>query len=376
MVPLGEVLIQVQRPETPIVGQSYRQIGVKLWGVGAYERETIDGAQTKYATLSRVEADDVIVNKIWARNGSVAVVPAHLEGAYVSNEFPLFRPTSGKVCPRWIHWLTKTKPFWERCEEKSRGTSGQNRIRPEKFLQVVIPLPPFSEQQRIVERIEVLAAKIDEARGLRREVENDLNRMLASAFARVIEDAPMRAMADVAPLVRRPVTPDREEWHELGVRSFGKGTFHKPPINITEVGSKKLFFIEEGDLLFNIVFAWEGAVAVAKSQDAGRVGSHRFLTCVPQQGVATSNFLRFYFLTNEGLTKLMQASPGGAGRNRTLGLKALEALTVPVPSFNQQLWFDKLQAKSDAIKTTRAETSRELDALLPSVLDRAFTGRL
>ena len=33
----------------------------------------MDGSQTKYATLFRAEPDDVIVNKIWARNGSVAV---------------------------------------------------------------------------------------------------------------------------------------------------------------------------------------------------------------------------------------------------------------------------------------------------------------
>ena len=62
---LGEVLNPVERPEVPIVGSVYRQIGVKLWGEGAYERETIDGGQTRYRTFSKVETNDIIVNKIW-----------------------------------------------------------------------------------------------------------------------------------------------------------------------------------------------------------------------------------------------------------------------------------------------------------------------
>ncbi len=55
-----------ERAEAPMPGTTYRQIGVKLWGEGAYERETMDGSQTRYAQLFRAEAGDIIVNKIWA----------------------------------------------------------------------------------------------------------------------------------------------------------------------------------------------------------------------------------------------------------------------------------------------------------------------
>jgi type I restriction enzyme S subunit len=151
---------------------------VKLWGEGAYERESIDGIQTKYKRLSRVEAKDVVVNKIWARNGSVAVVPENLSGCYVSGEFPTFNPIQEKLEPRWFNWLTKTKEFWSQCDEKSQGTSGKNRIRPERFLEIEIPLPPLNEQRRIVARIEELAARIEEARNLQSKIEKDLNNIL------------------------------------------------------------------------------------------------------------------------------------------------------------------------------------------------------
>ncbi len=145
MVALGEIVLPVERAEVPGAGTTYRQVGVKLWGVGAYERESMDGSQTRYKTLSRVEADDIIVNKIWAQNGSVAVVPKNLAGCFVSSEFPTFVPIREKLDPRWFHWLTKTKSFWEKCDEKSQGTSGKNRIRPERFLEIEIPLPSLSQ---------------------------------------------------------------------------------------------------------------------------------------------------------------------------------------------------------------------------------------
>jgi type I restriction enzyme S subunit len=374
---LREVLRPVKRPEAPLPGTVYRQLGVKLWGEGAYERESIDGVATKYSTLSRVKADDVVVNKIWARNGSVAVVQEPLAGCYVSGEFPTFTTNPEKLLPRWMHWLTKVPNFWWQCDEKSRGTSGKNRIKPEQFLSVEIPLPPLAEQRRIVARIEALAAKIAEARSLRQFEAQEIRSMQRGAFARIAKRAPRRPMREVAPLARRPVEVEMESsYPEVGIRSFGNGTFHKPALSGFELGSKRVYWIEPGDLLFSNVFAWEGAIAVAKTKDRGRVGSHRFITCVPQENIATSQFLRFYFLTDEGLELIRVASPGGAGRNRTLGLAALEAIEVPIPPIEAQVWFDGLQTKVDEIKRVQFETTAALNAILPAILHRAFKGEL
>jgi type I restriction enzyme, S subunit len=92
--------------------------------------------------------------------------------------------------------------------------------------------------------------------------------------------------------------------------------------------------------------------------------------------VTTSEFLRFYFLTDEGLEKLGEASPGGAGRNRTLGLEALGKIKVPIPSIEKQLWFDALQSKITTLKQIKSQKRIDMDALLPSILDKAFRGEL
>ncbi len=124
LVPIRAIAYPANRSEEVILGKTYRQVGVRLWGLGAYERETLDGADTQYRSLSRMEAGDIVVNKIWARNGSVAVIPPELAGCYGSGEFPTFTPDQTKLDPRWFHWITKTKWFWEQCDQKSQGTSG------------------------------------------------------------------------------------------------------------------------------------------------------------------------------------------------------------------------------------------------------------
>ena len=292
----------------------------------------------------------------------------------------IMRPTGSvlgenqqQISVDWFRYLTVANYFEPELGSAARGTTGYASVRPKRFLDVRIPLPPLAEQQRIVARLDRVAGLVRARAEAAAAMEADLQAMLARAFARCIDAAPRRPMAEVAPLIRRPVEIEPDgAYPELGVRSFGRGTFHKPVLPGSEVGTKKLFEIAPGDLLFNIVFAWEGAVAIAQPADTGRVGSHRFLTCVPEPATATADFLLFYFQTPEGLQRLGEASPGGAGRNRTLGLKKLETIEVPLPPLETQRWFDRLQAKARQIRDIRAASARDTDALIPALLHQVF----
>lgn len=238
---------------------------------------------------------------------------------------------------------------------------------------VEIQLPPLSEQQAVVVRLDALADKVRQVESHLDAVECDAERLLALRFRDMIAGAPMRPMAEVAPLVRREQSIDLNgSYPELGIRSFGKGTFHKPALSGGDVGTKRLYRIEPGDLLFSNVFAWEGAIAIALQKDAGRFGSHRFITCQANLELTTPEFLRYYFLTDEGMLKIGEASPGGAGRNRTLGLEKLMAIDVPTPPLATQQTFDRLQAEVGALKTKHIAIREANAALLPATLERVF----
>ena len=350
---------------------------MKWWGEGAYERDTIDGSQTAATTLNEVRENDLIINKIWVRHGSVAIAGPEIHGCAGSNEFPTFTLDHSRVLPRWVHWYTKTRDLWNKCDALSQGTSGKNRIRPERFLTVEIPLPPLPEQRRIVGKVEELAAKIGEARGLRAEIIAKQNALLMAACHRIVQNAPVYPLSEVAPLVRRPVSIRPEgKYAEIGVRSFGKGTFPKPPLLGAELTWHRLYEVRTGDVLLSNIKAWEGAIAVVDSKDNGRVGSHRYLTCVPLDGKATATFVCFYLLSPTGLFAVNEASPGSADRNRTLGMEALQKIPIPTPSYEKQCWFDQIQQSIEDARNLEARSAAELDALLPSILDKAFKGEL
>ena len=116
----------------------------------------------------------------------------------------------------------------------------------------------------------------------------------------------------------------------------------------------------------------QGNTAVPGAEDDGRVGSHRFLTCVPKPELALAEFLRFYLLSPEGLQKVGEASPGGAGRNRTLGIKKAENIHVPVPDINVQKRFVQLCAQVEQVRAIRASTAKDAEALIPAMLHEIF----
>ena len=356
---------------------TYAEVTVRLWGKGIKLRRLVGGDMISAETRKVVRAGQFIISRIDARHGACGIIPDELDGAIVSNDFPVYDIDTNVVLPDFLDWICKTSSFIILCEKMSEGTTNRVRLKEDRFLSERLPVPSVKKQQMIADKINYISQKMNEAQTIKSDSQQTIGALLCSSFSRLISGVQYLPMEEVCPLVRRPVSIEMgEEYPELGVRCFGKGTFHKPALDFLSVGTKKLYHIHPGDLVFSNVFAWEGAIAVSQSKDEGRVGSHRFITCLPKEGVVTAEFLNFYFQTPEGLEKIGKASPGGAGRNRTLGLKKLAKIHVPVPAYGKQMWFNNLQNKVQYFTELNKEIQIELDALLPSVLDKAFKGEL
>lgn len=333
----------------------------------------VKGSEIAAAQQNRVSTNQFVISKIDARHGAFGIVPPELDGAVVSNDFPAFNVDPDKALPEFVAWVARTSWFIAICKSASEGSTNRVRLKESRFLAQSIPLPTTAEQSAIVSRLNLAARSVAE-RGIAAElVAAEVEATLRAAFARIIADAPRVAMEEIAPLVRRPVTIDPDmSYPELGVRSFGKGLFEKPDLIGAELTWQSLYRIEEGDLVFSNIKAWEGAFAVAEREHHGKHGSHRYLTCVPDAGRATAPFLWYYLQSEEGLYQVSKASAGSADRNRTLATKRLQAIKVPVPSLDAQLWFDSLQAKARAAKAAQAEATAHLDQLLPAMLNEVF----
>ncbi len=78
--------------------------------------------------------------------------------------------------------------------------------------------------------------------------------------------------------------------------------------------------------------AWEGGISVTQAEDAGYIASNRFFFYLPVDDRVNTSYLRHFLLSKQGLALVGSACSAGAERNRTLGRKRFEALTIPLPS--------------------------------------------
>src|SRR5207248_7875002 len=137
---------------------------------------------------------------------------------------------------------------------------------------------------------------------------------------------------------------------------------------------QKLFRVESGDIVFSNIKAWEGAFAVARPEHHGKVGSHRYLTCVAEPSRASPDFIWYYLQCPEGLAQVEAASPGSADRNRTLAQDRLGGIMLPLPSMDAQHWFDARQQKAAEVRKAQAANDYDLNTVLLAMLGRLFNG--
>lgn len=286
---------------------------------------------------------DVVVAKITPcfENGKAAVAAGLVAGvAFGTTELHVLRPFL--VDARFLFYMVQSAQFRKLGEAEMYGAGGQKRV-PESFvLDFICPLPPADEQRAITAfldletaRIDALLLKLGTLRELVQErsataLENGVN---AGGGSGNWESARLRHLMN---RVIRPVKvlPDGD-YRELGLRSWGRGIFHKDPVRGALLDDKLVFSIEPGDLVLNIVFAWEGAVALAREADVGLVGSHRFPTFCARPGT-DKEFLALLLRSERG-RKLMEVnSPGAAGRNKTIRIGQFLSEEVQVPCLEEQ----------------------------------------
>ena len=158
------------------------------------------------------------------------------------------------------------------------------------------------------------------------------------------------AIADCLKRVERPVEVKSDEMYtQIGIRSHGKGLFYKEPVNGTSLGNKSVFWIEPNCFVLNIVFAWEQAIGKTTQKEVGMIGSHRFPMYRPINERVDIDYLISYLMTKRGKDILEAASPGGAGRNRTLGQDRFMNSKIVLPTLTEQKKIASILTMQDKI---------------------------
>lgn len=144
-----------------------------------------------------------------------------------------------------------------------------------------------------------------------------------------------REMGDIVTEYNDPVATPTTGYYRLGIRSFGKGTFHSFVEPGMGLQTGQMHRVAADKFIVNITFGWEHAVAITTDRDEGKLVSHRFPQFSFAEGMVPS-FFKFLILDESFKHHLWLASPGGAGRNRVLKISDMLEYQFWVTSKEEQ----------------------------------------
>jgi type I restriction enzyme S subunit len=372
---LGDVAPLVRRSVDIDLNASYPELGIRSFGKGTFHKPPLSGADVGSKRLFRIEPGDLVLSNVFSWEGAVAIATKNDEGRFGSHRFITCDVDRHRAEPMFLcTYLARTEDGLDQLRQASPGGAGRNRtLGLGKLAEIEVPLPPLAEQQAMVAHLDALVDKTRQLTEHLNALEADADHLLALRFHDAIAHVPYRSMGEVAPVVRRSVLLDStRRYREVGARSFGKGLFAKPDFDAAGATWEKPVWIEAGDLVLSNIKAWERAIALADDTHHDSIASHRYITCVVNQSQLRSSFLLYYLLSEEGLERVGDASPGTADRNRTLSLGNLAKIEVPVPPLATQQAFVDMKAHVHALKASHAAIRASNAALLPATLERLF----
>ncbi len=259
----------------------------------------------------------------------------------------------------------------------NRGTV-RSALRFADLCNIAIPLPSLSEQQRIVARIETLAAKIDEAQFLRHQADEQ-----CETFCRAVlldkshgefKPTPMRELVtlrecDVV------VSPD-QMYNFAGVYCFGRGLFRGNSKTGLEFTYTRLTRLRQGNFVYPKLMAWEGALGIVPPECNGLVVSPEFPVFEVNEDRIYPEVLDVYFRTPSVWPLLSGVSTGTNIRRRRLNSSDFLAFKMPLPTMETQRKLREVKRLVERSKKLQAQSTIELNVLLPTILNMAFKGGL
>ena len=189
-------------------------------------------------------------------------------------------------------------------------------------------------------------------------------------------DWDVHMLGDCLSRVEKPVeVKPNELYTQIGIRSHGKGLFYKEPVTGAALGNKAVFWIEPDCFIVNIVFAWEQAIGKTTQSEVGMIGSHRFPMYRPVNDRVDIDYLISYFLTKRGTDILEAASPGGAGRNKTLGQDRFLKSKIVLPPIEDQRKIAAILTTQDRVIELKEKRLAEKQRQKKHLMQQLLTGK-
>ncbi|TWT80647.1 Type-1 restriction enzyme EcoKI specificity protein [Planctomycetes bacterium CA13] len=342
-------------------------------------------------------AGDILVNK---SSGS-----AHLVGASVlfdhegdedyvcSNFIRCLRADRTRIDSEYLYLALQSPQFKEQVFGAQRTTSGLRNLKISEFKNGVLPLPPKTEQHRIVRRVTECLSQVEEIAILRENLikEGDalLPSMLNETFVSLEASYKTAEIGELA-LETRYGTSSKCDYDEtntpvLRIPNVARGFVNFCNLKYCGLSNSDLekLALRQGDLLFVRTNGSRDLVGRCAVFDGGTNDTYAFASYLIRVRLDTQKmrpeFLAFFLNSTRGRVELDQRRRTSAGQYN-INSTNLRSIAVPTPPLSVQdevvEELESRQSTVSALQVAHTETSSQESALRDAILRKAFAGEL
>jgi len=318
--------------------------------------------------------------------GKSLYITKEMDGKYgFSNFTQRLRVNVKFALPKWIYLIISNPETRDFLLKVSQTTTGLRNLKIPALKELKIPLPPLSEQKRIVEIIEKLFAKIEEAERLRAESLAASAALLPSALHQVFnrakkENWPTKKLGEIAEtkMGGTPRTTHKEFWNNGNIIWITPEDMRKNTINFIRDSRRKITILgleKSSAKLFpkNTVFvsttATIGKIGIAERE----ISTNQQITGIICKESIVPKFLAYYFLYlgEKGLKMI-----GGQLVATHINQTNFRKLEIPIPPLSEQKriieYLDALSQKFQELQKLQQQTAADFSALRQSILSEVF----
>jgi type I restriction enzyme S subunit len=389
-VPLGKLLTRIKNEVLIQDFERYQRLTIHGNNKGISIRDEFEGHQIGTKKQFVVHKGQFLLSKIDAMNGAFGIVPEHVEKGIITSNFWAYDVDEENLLPKYFNYLTHTRTFQQFCIQSSSGTTHRKYLQEDLFLGKEIPLPGLDEQHRIVKNIEALSARIVKAQSLRDEALHEADILIYSAMRQIFDPQKIKSKVHlektcIAIIDNLHSNPDYSGdctvpcirssdvgWGELFLHTARK-TSEKEYQRRTVRGEPS-----ENDIVLVREGGGTGKAALIGKNQRFSLGQ-RVMMLRPNPEIVLPKFLLYQLMSPHIFEEqILPRAKGSASPHLNIGsLRNFDFLLPPLDEQRRIVaYLDSVQAQLASLQELQSQTQEELDALLPSVLDRAFKGEL
>jgi type I restriction enzyme, S subunit len=392
---LGEICEVITKGTTPTsIGFQFTDSGVNFIKVESLT-ETGEIISNKVAYISeechqalrrsQLKANDILFS-IAGALGRIGIVQDEIVPANTNQALAIIRLAENVNVS--VNFLAKyfVSDLISKEIENLKGGAAQQNLSLGQLNNLPIPIPPLTEQQRIVAILDEAFAAIAKAKANAeqnlRNAKELFESYLQSVFENKGEEWEEKKLSVICEV--KDGTHDSPKYIKEGIPFVTQKNIRLDGLSfadtrfITETDHEKFYKrsnVTYGDILISMIGANRGMAALV---DDKRIFSIKNVGLIKESKNINKHFLLYYLKSSLAMKFVLYMSNGGA--QEFIGLTALRSFPIPLPSLSEQQTIvqklDALSAETKKLETIYQQKINDLEELKKSILQKAFNGEL